>query len=228
MFGLSQRGSGARGSVKLKAQVPLSLYLVDLGGGLAPGLGQSATPDDIRSRPLKAMWRGFCHPGISWSGAALNTGLGDMLRLMSAGAALGLPELGGDSYALVAADYLNLNVKFGYHFAYLDALCSDASSQNYVSLQFSGGVGSQYGKSLRLAFLGAVLERLGFRAAVTGDVLEAQITGHDARATEDLLDQVARCSLRAGCSTWRSRTRIGWRRWSRRSSRPTTTSCERG
>ncbi len=194
MFGLARRDSGGPRSVKLKAQVPLSLYLIDVGGGLKPGLrkGDPATPDDIQSRPLKALWKGFCHPGISWSGGAAGGGLGDLMRLASAGAMPGVPELGGDSYALVAADYLNLNVKFGYHFAYLDALCSDIPSQNYVSLQFSGGLGSQYGKSLRLTFLGAVLERLGFRVVITGDILDAQLVGHDAASAGDVLDQVAR------------------------------------
>ncbi len=194
MFGLARRDPGGPRSVKLKVQVPLSLHIIDLVGGLAPGLrkGEPATPDDIRSQPLKALLKGFCHPGISWSGGAAAGGLGDILRSVSAAAMPDVTEFGGDSYALVAADYLNLNVKFGYHFAYLDALCSDTPSQNYVSLQFSGGVGSQYGKWLRLTFLGAVLERLGFHVVITGDVLDAQIVGHDAASAGDLLDQVAR------------------------------------
>ncbi len=68
----------------------------------------------------------------------------------------------------------------------------DARSSGVLTLQFSGGVGSQYGKSLRLTFLGAVLERLGFRVVITGDILDAQLVGHDAASAGDVLDQVAR------------------------------------
>ena len=56
----------------------------------------------------------------------------------------------------------------------------------------AGGVGSYYGRSLRLNFLGNVLFILGFKINVTGDLLEASLTGLDLPAMEKTLDQVGR------------------------------------
>jgi pyruvate,water dikinase len=99
---------------------------------------------------------------------------------------------GGDSYAILSKEYLNLSAKFGYHFANLDAFLSDIPDQNYISLQFAGGAGTYYGKTLRLNFLGNVLHRLGFKINVTGDLLEASLTGLDRASMENSLDQVGR------------------------------------
>jgi pyruvate,water dikinase len=99
---------------------------------------------------------------------------------------------GGDSYAILSREYVNLSAKFGYHFANLDAFLSDLPDQNYISLQFAGGAGTYYGKTLRLNFLGNVLFMLNFKINVTGDLLEASLTGLDRISMENSLDQVGR------------------------------------
>ena len=159
MFGLS--GDAAEGviSVKLTTDIPLVLHLVDLGGGLKAGLTtcDEITPDHLESLPMKAIWKGFCHPGITWKGTvALN--VGNFMNLMARGVMTDSGnQPGGDSYAILSKEYLNLSAKFGYHFANLDAFLSDLPDQNYISLQFAGGAGTYYGKTLRLNFLGNVL-----------------------------------------------------------------------
>jgi len=95
-------------------------------------------------------------------------------------------------YAIVSGDYLNFSAKFAYHFATIDALCGDASSQNYISLQFSGGAGSYYGRSLRVQLMANILERLDFEMSTTGDLLKAMFARHDASATAERLDLLGR------------------------------------
>jgi len=53
MFGLSQSGTGGVATVRLSANIPLVLYLVDLGGGLKAGLTtcDAVTPEDMESIP---------------------------------------------------------------------------------------------------------------------------------------------------------------------------------
>ena len=194
MFGLSQESPGGVVSVRLTTDIPLTLFLIDLGGGLQAGLTtcHQIIPDHLECRPMKALWKGFCHPGISWSGAvAVDTR--NLLTLMARGAMTGPDNLpGGESYAILSREYLNLSAKFGYHFANLDAFLSDDPDQNHVFLRFAGGAGTYYGKSLRLNFLGNVLSRLGFKISVNGDLLDASLTGSDPKSMEDLLDQVGR------------------------------------
>ncbi len=194
MFGLSQIGKDGVNAVKLTANIPLILYLVDLGGGLRTGLTTCdvVTPDDLESIPMKALWRGFSHPGITWKGA-ISFDVKNFMSLMAQGAMSEAGETpGGDSYAILSHDYLNLSAKFGYHFANLDTFDSDDPDHNYIHLQFAGGVGSYVGRSLRLTFLGEVLFQLGFKIKVTGDLLEATLSGLDHQSMDHTLDQVGR------------------------------------
>ncbi len=87
MFGLSQIGKSVINTVKLTANIPLMLYLVDLGGGLRTGLTTCdiVTPDDLESIPMQALWRGFSHPGITWKGA-ISFDVKNFMSLMAQGA----------------------------------------------------------------------------------------------------------------------------------------------
>ena len=193
MFGLTDEADAVR-SIKLNAVIPLDLRLIDIGGGLKAGLStcNDITPGEVASAPFRAIWKGFTHPGVSWEGT-IGINPNKLLTLMAASATSEFgPAPGGTSYAILAADYMNLSVKFGYHFATIDALTSETSSQNYLSLQFTGGAGSYYGKSLRIAFLGSVLGKLCFQVKTNGDLLEGTITDYDRPSLEDKLDQIGR------------------------------------
>lgn len=194
MFGSASAAEGTRASVKIGTHIPLVVYAIDLGGGLhaARPNRKTAMPDDIESLPMQALWQGFTHPGINWEGT-VNFDAGSFLTIMAslATAELG-PAPGGDSYALLSRDYMNFSAKFGYHFATIDALCGSEPNHNYVSLQFAGGAGNYFGRSLRIRFLGSVLERLGFQVTLQGDLLDATFNRHDQAATREGLDQLGR------------------------------------
>ncbi|MBW2194684.1 MAG: pyruvate, phosphate dikinase [Deltaproteobacteria bacterium] len=188
MFGLSRQTADSTKSVKMTASIPLALYFVDLGGGLKKNLTtcDDITPDDITCFPMKALWRGLSHPGISWAGA-IDVNAKTMMALMTSGPP---PQMA--SYAILSNEYLNLSIKFGYHYANIDILCADMPDDNYIFLQFGGGAGSYYGRSLRISFLSEVLQQLGFTLNMSGDLLEATVKGYDSLAMEDILDQLGR------------------------------------
>lgn len=193
MFGLTDEADVVR-SIELKAKIPLELRLIDLGGGLKKGLTtcNDITPEHVESAPFRAIWKGFTHPGVSWEGT-IGLTMNKMLTLLSASATSEFgPAPGGVSYAILSGEYMNLAAKFGYHFATVDAFIGGISGQNYVSLQFSGGAGSYYGKSLRIAFLGSVLRKLGFQVKLRGDLIEGSITDYDRTSLEEKLDQMGR------------------------------------
>jgi pyruvate, water dikinase len=194
MFGLGAVAKDEVISCKLTTHIPLSLYLIDLGGGIKTGLTtcNEITPEHLESIPMRALWRGLAHPGINWSGG-IPVGTRDLLHLMTQGMMTRESDLpGGDSFAILSREYANLSAKFGYHYANIDALAGPNDDENYFSLQFAGGVGSQHGRSLRLSFLGKVLGRLGCKLKVTGDLLEASLTGYDLKSMDATLEQVGR------------------------------------
>lgn len=194
MFGITEELKDKTPSVRLVSTIPLQLRLVDLGGGLREGLTtcDAVTPDLIESVPMKALWKGFVHPGISWQGT-MSVDTGNFTGRLAAQAAAEFGETpGGDSYALLSHDYMNLSARFAYHFATVDALCGEDSNQNYATLQFTGGAGAYYGRSLRIQLLGAVLERLGFTVQIKGDLIDASLCRYDRPSLEERLDQLGR------------------------------------
>ncbi len=199
MFNLSALADASVVSRKMSANIPLSLYFIDLGGGLAPELTScdEILPGHIRSRPMAALWRGLAHPGITWSGA-VDLSARNFMALMagSIGPENAVPPA-VDSYALVSRDYLNLSVRFGYHYSNIEARCAEDPNANSAVLQFAGGAGTAAGKALRIAFLTEVLERLGFEVEVRGDTLQAALKAVEATAMEKALDQTGRL---LGCS----------------------------
>ncbi|MEW6532835.1 MAG: PEP/pyruvate-binding domain-containing protein [Thermodesulfobacteriota bacterium] len=194
MFGYGDVAERVTDAVKMKLSIPLWLYVIDLGGGLRKELAAKDTLDahSISSIPFAAILRGLYHPGINWK-AAVGLSARNLMDLIAGGAGPQTGDvLGSPSYALVSDDYMNLNARFGYHFATVDSLCGEDANQNYVTLQFAGGVGSYYGKSLRIRFLGEVLGRLGFTVQVKGDLIEASLSRLSRKSIEEALDQLGR------------------------------------
>lgn len=194
MFNLSSLAEGQSVTVKLATHIPLSLHLIDLGGGLAPGLStcDKVTAEHFTSEPIKALWRGFTHPGINWSGTVQFDGSSFLARMAASATSEFGPDPGGDSYALIGTDYLNFSAKFGYHYATLDTFCSHDPDHNYLSLQFSGGAGSYSGKTLRIQFLGKILSHLGCSVNLQGDLLEASLNRFSRAEMLERLDLVGR------------------------------------
>ena len=199
MFDISASAAGAGTTRKVATHLPLAVYVIDLGGGLhdeRPGR-KPISPEAFASLPMQAIWKGLTHPGISWAGT-INFASSRFMSLMASIATSELgPEPGGDSYVLLSRDYMNFSAKFGYHFATIDALCTDEASHNYIAMQFAGGAGNYFGRSLRIQFLGTILERLGFEVSLQGDLIEASFSRHDKAATQERLDQLGR--LLASC-----------------------------
>jgi pyruvate,water dikinase len=194
MFGYGEVAEKMPNSVKLTGNIPLLIHLIDLGGGLREGLTTCdvVTSDSVRSIPFSAVWKGFIHPGVTWTGA-IDVTPRNVVSLIASSMTAGMEgPPGAIAYALMSEDYLNLSARFGYHFATLDTLCGDNPEHNYVALQFSGGAGPVYGRVLRVQFLGKVLQRLGFEVTLTGDLLEASLNRHDRASTEEKIDQMGR------------------------------------
>lgn len=56
------------------------------------------------------------------------------------------------SHAIVSDTYANLNLRFGYHFVVLDAVCGDNRKDSYILLRFSGGGAEIEKRRLRAVF----------------------------------------------------------------------------
>ncbi len=178
MFSLSeQRGSKARGARKLVSELPLTLYLLDLSGGIAPERPRlkHVTIEEVTSRPFLALWRGLAHPKVDWSARARPMDWRVLEQVASGEGVISLESELLASFAIVSRDYLNINIRFGFHFAVVDTLCGAAPGESYISFRFEGGGGTPEGRRLRTAFLARVLDASGFHTTVEEDVIAARV-----------------------------------------------------
>ena len=182
-----------RNAKKLVSDVPLVFYLLDVGGGMATGTGDRREIDisEIISRPLRALWKGMTHPDIRWSGF-VHYDWAQYDNIVMSGGWISKDSALLASYAVISADYMNLNLKFGYHFVIIDAICTDNADENYLLFRFTGGGGDFEGRSLRADFITAVLDRLGYAVQKKGDLVDAELKGTAKQTMAHQLDMLGR------------------------------------
>lgn len=194
MFGLGGLAAGASSrSRKLAAGLPLDIYLLDLGGGIAEaaGAGGEVPPEQVTSRPFLALWRGLSHPDVDWQSHLHFDWKGFSDVALSGGLASGGAKEYA-SFALISGEYCNLNMRFGYHFTLVDCLAGQEGRANHCRLRFAGGGGDDRGRALRLRLLRAILGRLGFEATIRADLLDARLEAMAAGEMDTLLADVGR------------------------------------
>jgi len=193
MFFLSEEGRGrVRGTKKLKSDIPISLYVLDLGKGIRREAEQSKhiSLADLTNPAMRALWEGLSHPGIDWSAYPPPFDWQKFDRI-SAGVVNVESQILA-SFALVARDYLNVNIRFGYHFVVIDAVCSSEVNKNYISLRFEGGGADFEGRAMRVLFLAQILETLGFEVHPRGDLITAGARRVTPSNSEEKLNQIGR------------------------------------
>jgi pyruvate,water dikinase len=194
MFGLmddvAQGRVPALKLLKLKTSLPLNLHLVDLGDGLASH-ETPVPPEDIISRPMRALWQGISHPGITWAGP-VPVSVGGFLQVLGQSAIRPPEKFWDKTYAIVAANYVNYACRLGYHFQSVDSYIGNLPAENYINFTFKGGAADDIRRVRRIRLIATVLERLGFTMEIFGDVIRARFRRHPAPEMEDRLDLVGR------------------------------------
>jgi len=192
MLGDKKRGS-ARGAQKLIGNLPINFFVLNVGSGVGEsGIDKkSITINDITSVPMRKLWEGLCDPAINWAeGEHFDWGEYDSVVLGGGIINKDSPSLA--SYAIVSSDYVNLSIRFGYHFVVIDALSTDTMSNNYITFRFAGGGGDDRGRFRRAEFLKIVLEKLGFEVDVKGELIDASFKHGTKETINDILPVLGR------------------------------------
>lgn len=193
MFGLGDIAPGTTSRCKkLVTDLPVDVYLLDVGGAFASDEGATTViTEQLQALPFLAIWQGLSHPEIDWQSHLHFDWKGFSDIALSGGIASGGAKEFA-SYAVVSPDYLNLNMRFGYHFTLVDCLCSEDARANYCQVRFAGGGGDYQGRLARIALLKRILGRLGFEVNVRGDLLDARVSGYTSAELCALLTALGR------------------------------------
>ena len=96
------------------------------------------------------------------------------------------------SHAIISDIYANLNLRFGYHFVVLDAVCGPDDADNHILLRFSGGGADVEKRRLRALFLHRAFQRLGFDVTRKSDLIDARHGADSQPNIERTLDLTGR------------------------------------
>ncbi|WP_319467736.1 PEP/pyruvate-binding domain-containing protein [uncultured Pseudodesulfovibrio sp.] len=175
MFSLvDKRGRGMGASRRLRTSLPLVMYLLDLGDGLFANAGDAkyVMPQDIKSRPMWALWYGLSDPRVQWPEKLTHMDWEEFDKM--AGGIFSFDSKLLASYGLISEDYLHLMIRFGYHFSVVDSVCGAESGANYINFRFKGGGAGFDQRLLRLEFIRRVLKHYGFEIQTRGDMIDAR------------------------------------------------------
>lgn len=178
----------------LDLDIPLDLVVIDLGDGVAAGIKErTLAPDQITSRPLAVLLEGLLAPG-AWSTNPTDMDLEGFLA--SATRADPLTMAGGGAVrrnvAIVAANYLNLNLRLGYHFNVVDCYLGENPEESYIFFRFIGGVTEVARRARRARLLAAILARQEFKTDLAGDLVIGRLQGVPQTVCEERLRMVGR------------------------------------
>jgi pyruvate,water dikinase len=181
-------------AIKLDIPIPAGIIVVDIGGGLAVADGKDrATLDDIASVPLRAVVGGMMHPGV-WHSEAVALKVNDFLSSM-----MRMPDITADrseyvgyNVAVVSKEYMNLSLRFGYHFNMLDCYCSETARHNHIYFRFVGGATDISKRSRRIQLIAGILQDYGFNIKIKGDLIIARLANIGRDEMEIILDQAGR------------------------------------
>lgn len=179
----------------LKFNVPLDIFVIDLGNGLKEGTAKHIiSVDDVQSKSLLSLISGMTTPGVKWSGfLPMDTKsfagiiFGNIVDVNQAAS-----TIGSRTYALISENYINFFSRLGYHFSRLDAFADDEKDTNHINYSFWGGASDEERKSKRAEAMGRILEHYNFTINRVSDNLTATIRRIPKEEVYSLLSVIGR------------------------------------
>jgi len=185
--------AGKGGLKKLELPIPAGIHVIDIGGGLHMESGEKATLDQVVSEPLRAVVQGMLHPG-AWHSEAVALQARDFLTSM-----MRMEEITSEgikyasrNVAVISGEYLNLTLRFGYHFNLLDCFCSEKAANNHIYFRFVGGATDISKRSRRIRLIAEILKEYGFNSSTKGDLIIARLSHIEKDEILNILDMAGR------------------------------------
>ncbi|HAA02283.1 MAG TPA: phosphoenolpyruvate synthase [Syntrophobacteraceae bacterium] len=184
------------GSLKLKAPIPLDLFVIDLGGGTVE-LSEHArkvSPKQIVSAPFSAVLKGLLHKDLRMTQPrpVEFSGFFSVMREQMLANPHGAERFGDRSYAIISDKYLNFSSRVGYHYSVLDAYCGQTTNKNYITFSFKGGAADDVRRNRRARAIAVVLMACDFSVDVKGDRVDARFAKYPCEVVADKLETIGK------------------------------------
>lgn len=174
LLGIQVADSGSLRSCagKIELDVPLDLFMIDLGGALASGVSGKIRLEKVESVPLKAFLAGLGDRQM-WLDSPVSLGMADIVSGMARMPQLstGMPRYSGTNHVIAADCYMNLGLLLGYHYTIVDCYFGKIPNQNYIYFRFAGGFADDTRRNMRAGFIKEVLQEMDFKVDIKADLV---------------------------------------------------------
>ncbi|MFV0349008.1 MAG: PEP-utilizing enzyme [Halodesulfovibrio sp.] len=169
-------GLGAIRTRRMHLGRPMDLRVLDISGGLVEDVADHPTRDDVISDPFTAFLEGLLRDE-AWDTGPVSLGLRDVINSMPLSMSLLSANANtlGENLAIISQDYVNISLRLGYHFSVVDAYLGPDRNRNHVYFRFAGGLADPERRNRRAKFLRNVLEDMGFKVVLNGDLVVASL-----------------------------------------------------
>ncbi len=195
MFKIKDMPSEGIGEARrLTAGIPLSVSLIDLGGGIE-GNPKKLMPEHIRSIPFTAFFKGLI--AMRWPEPQPFDTKG-FFGMMAHTATIPEQELrktGEESFSFISREYINFSLRLGYHFSAVVAYAGENMNDNYIRFFFKGGGAVTDRRLRRVRLITEILKKLDFKVKFVEDVIDASITKYKSSAIEEKLEILGKLTV---------------------------------
>lgn len=178
----------------LRAGIPINAHLLDIDGGIKKNL-KKVTPIDISSIPFSAFLKGLM--SMRWP-EPRPVDVKGFLGMVAHTASMReeeLHRLGGKSYAIISAHYMNFSIRLGYHFSMVEAYAGENMNDNYIKFFFKGGGAATDRRLRRVRLINEILKKMDFKVTVIEDVIDAMLTKYKQSTIEEKLEMMGRLTV---------------------------------
>ncbi len=173
-------GLGAIRTRRMQLGRPMDLRVLDIANGLAENASAHPVADDVLSRPFAAFLDGLLREE-AWDTAPVALGIRDVISSMPHSMSMLGPSANtlGENLAIISRDYVNISLRLGYHFSVVDAYLGPDLHRNHVYFRFAGGLADPDRRNRRARFIRSVLEDMGFKVVLKGDLVVGSLKQED-------------------------------------------------
>lgn len=178
---------------RIRASIPLDVYVLDLGGGVEGTPERVIEPERITSLPMHAFWAGLT--SIAWP-APKPTVKGFLSVVAHTVADPELQKrLEEKSLAIISREYMNFSLRLGYHLSTVEGLLTPAREDSYLRFYFHGGAASAERRLRRARLVERIVDHYGFHVHRQGETVEAILTQCDRETLEKHAEMLGRLTV---------------------------------
>ena len=192
MFLIAQNVSVDKVSaIRLKTAAKFEVYIIDLGGGLKKE--KEITEASIISIPFLAFWRGIKKEPAAVRPVSKDGFVSVLMNTMAN------PQLQERLYeknlALISNEYMNFNIRMGYHISTIEGLCTQEPNDNYIRFIFQGG-GADFDRRIKRAeLITMVLKKYQFYVKRTDDIVRGICAKCEQNKFVSIMDMLGRLTI---------------------------------